>query len=46
MEETRNASYKILVVQSRGKRTLEDIGVDGSIILRGVLKKRDKAIAD
>jgi hypothetical protein len=37
MEDVRNA-YKTLVGKPEGKRPLEDLGIDGSIILKWVLR--------
>jgi hypothetical protein len=39
MEEMRNA-YNILVGKPKGKNHSEDLGVDGKIILEGIIRKR------
>jgi len=37
--EDRRVAYRVLVVRPEGKNYLEDLGVDGRIILKKILKK-------
>jgi hypothetical protein len=37
----RKVAYRMLVGKPEGKISLEDSGVDGSIILRGIFRKGD-----
>jgi hypothetical protein len=38
MRKKRNA-FRVLVVESEGKRALEDLGLSGRTILKGAIKK-------
>jgi hypothetical protein len=39
----RRSAYRVLVGRSEGRKHLEDLGVDGSIILKCILNKWDVA---